>query len=122
MRPKLRARAGAVPLKFVDSMREFSDHHLPISAPKWARPYCRRKIYWRVPTHVLISALARARPHSGILGEYRHAALSSPTLRLASSDRGDDDRSDEGSPVVEIGVAFGQYMHRGEVVFAEQVG
>ena len=35
---------------------------------------------------------------------------------------GDGDRSNEGFGAVEISVAFGQDMDRGEVVFAEQIG
>jgi len=47
---------------------------------------------------------------------------SPPTLRRASVDRGDDDRSDEGSDGDKIGIAFGQDVDRGKIVFAEQIG
>jgi hypothetical protein len=39
------------------------------------------------------------------------------TLRLASADRGDDNRGDEGSGVVEIGIAFGQEMDPGQLAW-----
>ena len=38
------------------------------------------------------------------------------------TDRRDHDGGDKWSCPVEVSVAFGQYMYRGEVVFAEQVG
>ena len=44
------------------------------------------------------------------------------TLRLASADRGDNDGGDVRSGSVEIGIAFGQDVDRGKVVFAEQIG
>jgi hypothetical protein len=44
-----------------------------------------------------------------------------PTLRRASANWGNNDGDDEGSAAVEIGIAFGQRVDRGEVVFAEQI-
>ena len=47
---------------------------------------------------------------------------SPPALRRAFADWRDDDRDDEWSNPVEVSIAFGQDMHRGEVIFAEQIG
>jgi hypothetical protein len=44
------------------------------------------------------------------------------TLRRALADRRDHDRSDEGSGGGKIGIAFGQDVDRGKIVFAEQIG
>ena len=48
--------------------------------------------------------------------------MSSPTLRRASADRGDNDGRDEGTAPVEVGISFGHDVDRGQVVFAEQIG
>ena len=49
------------------------------------------------------------------------APLSSTALLRASADWGDDDGGDEGSAPVEIGIAFGQDMDRGEFILPEQI-
>jgi len=38
------------------------------------------------------------------------------------TNRSNGDGSDDGAGVVKIGIAFGQDMDRGEVIFAEQIG
>ncbi len=43
-------------------------------------------------------------------------------VRSAFVKRRDDDGSDEGSGSVEIGIASGQDVNRGKIVFAEQIG
>ena len=39
------------------------------------------------------------------------------TLRWASADRGNDDGGDEGSAAVEINIAFGQEIDRGQLAW-----